>query len=191
MKSIKGSKTEKNILTAFIGESQARNKYTYFASIAKKEGYRQIASIFEETATHEKEHAKRLFKFLEGGDVEINAAFPTGPLGKTIDNLQMAADGEKYEHTTMYPGFARIAEEEGFNLIAVVFRSIANAETYHESRYLKLMNSIKNGSVFKRDGKVKWKCRNCGYIHEGSSPLDKCPACDHPREHFEVLSEML
>ena len=189
MKSIKGTKTEKNILTAFIGESQARNKYTYFSSIAAKEGYKQIAAIFEETANHEKEHAKRLFKFLEGGDVEITATFPAGTLGSTMENLKKAAGGEHYEYTTMYPEFAATAEQEGFKDIAVILKSIAVAERYHESRYLKLLKNLEEGKAFKSDGKVRWKCRNCGYIHEGTSALEKCPACDHPKDHFELLGD--
>ena len=187
MDSIKGTQTEKNILTAFIGESQARNKYTYFASKAKNEGYRQIAAIFEETANHEKEHAKRLFKLLEGGDVEIKAAFPAGVIGSTADNLKGAAGGENYEHTIMYPGFAKTADEEGFPTIAAIFRSIAIAEVYHEKRYLKLLKNVEENKVFSRDSKVVWRCGNCGYNHEGDSAPGKCPACDHSQEHFELL----
>lgn len=189
MKSLKGTKTEKNILTAFAGESQARNRYTYFASRAKKEGYVQISDIFTETADQEKEHAKRLFKFLEGGEVEINAAFPAGVIGDTIDNLQASAAGENYEHTTMYPEFAKIAEEEGFPEIAEVFRSIAVAEKQHEKRYLALAKNIEEGKVFKKGEPVVWRCKNCGYIHVGTEAPEKCPACAHPKAYFELLAE--
>lgn len=189
MKSIKGTQTEKNLLTAFAGESQARNRYTYFASQARKEGYEQIAAIFLETADNEKEHAKRLFKFLEGGEVEITGAFPAGVIGDTKENLKAAAAGENYEHTTMYPEFARTAEQEGFTEIAAVFRAIAVAEKQHEKRYLALLDNIEKGRVFKRDSVVKWKCRNCGYIHEGTEAPEKCPACAHPRAFFELLGE--
>ena len=189
MKSLKGSKTEKNLLTAFAGESQARNRYTYFASKAKKEGYEQISGIFAETADNEKEHAERLFKFLEGGEAEVAAAFPAGIIGKTADNLKAAAAGENYEHTTMYPEFTRVADEEGFNEIASVFTSIAVAEKQHEKRYLALAENIEKDRVFKRDKVVKWRCRNCGYIHEGTEPPDKCPACAHVKAYFELLGE--
>jgi rubrerythrin len=189
MKSLKGTKTEKNLLTAFAGESQARNRYTYFASKAKKEGFEQISGIFAETADNEKEHAERLFKFLEGGEAEVAAAFPAGVIGKTVDNLKAAAAGENHEHTTMYPEFAKIADEEGFNEIASVFRSIAVAEKQHEKRYLALAENIEKDRVFKRDKVVKWRCRNCGYIHEGTEPPDKCPACAHPKAYFELLGE--
>lgn len=189
MKSLKGTRTEKNLLTAFAGESQARNRYTYFASQAKKEGYEQISAIFTETADNEKEHAKRLFKFLEGGEVEIAAAFPAGKIGTTAENLRAAAAGENYEHTTMYPEFARIAEEEGFPEIAAVFRAIAVAEKQHEKRYLGLLKNIENGTVFKKPQKVVWKCRNCGYVHEGTEAPAQCPACAHPQAYFELLSE--
>ena len=189
MKSLKGTKTEKNLLTAFAGESQARNRYTYFASKAKKQGYEQISAIFSETADNEKEHAERIFKFLEGGEAEVAASFPAGLIGDTKDNLKAAASGENYEHTTMYPEFARIAEEEGFAEIAAVFRSIANAEKQHEKRYLGLMGNIEKGRVFKRERVVKWKCRNCGYIHEGTEPPDECPACAHPKAYYELLCE--
>ncbi len=188
MKSIKGTETEKNLLAAFTGESQARNRYTYFASQAVKDGYRQISRIFEETANHEKEHAKRLFKFLEGGEVEITAAFPAGTIGTTIDNLKKAADGENHEHSTMYPGFAEVADKEGFSDIAAVFRSIAVAEKYHEERYLALVENIENETVYKKEKSIKWKCSNCGYIHEGEKAPGKCPACNHAMEHFEVLA---
>ncbi len=189
MKILKGTKTEKNLLKAFAGESQARNRYTYFASQAKKDGYEQIAAIFIETADNEKEHAKRLFKFLEGGEVEITATFPAGVIGETKENLRAAAAGENYEHTKMYPEFARIAEEEGFHEIASVFRAIAVAERQHEKRYLALLDNIEKDRVFKRERVVRWKCRNCGYIHEGTEAPEKCPACAHPRAYFELLSE--
>jgi len=189
MKSLKGTKTEKNLLTAFAGESQARNRYTYFASKAKKQGYEQISAIFLETADNEKEHAERLFKFLEGGEAEIAASFPAGVIGETKDNLKEAAAGENYEHTTMYPEFAKTAEEEGFEEAAAVFRSIANAEKQHEKRYLGLMGNIQKGRVFKREKTVKWKCRNCGYIHEGPEAPNECPACAHPQAYYELLCE--
>jgi len=186
---VKGSRTEKNLLTAFAGESQARNRYTYFASKARKDGYVQIADIFLETADQEKEHAKRLFKYLEGGEVEITAAFPAGVIGATLDNLKEAAGGENHEQTSMYPGFAAIAEEEGFNEIAAVFRAIAVAEKNHEKRFDGLANNIENGTVFKKGEKVVWRCRNCGYIHEGTEAPGICPACAHPQAHFEQLAE--
>jgi rubrerythrin len=189
MSSLKGTQTEKNIVTAFAGESQARNRYTYFAGQAKKEGYVQIADIFQETADQEKEHAKRLFKFLEGGEVEITAAFPAGVIGSTIDNLKAGAAGENYEHTTMYPGFAKIAREEGFDAIAMVFEAIAVAEKQHEKRYNDLAANIKAGRVFKRDTAEVWRCRNCGYVHEGTDAPEMCPACSHPQAHFELLGE--
>lgn len=189
MKSLKGTKTEKNLLTAFAGESQARNRYTYWASVAKKEGYEQISAIFLDTAENEKEHAKRFFKFLEGGEVEIQAAYPAGVIGKTEENLKMAADGENYEHTKMYPEFAKIAEEEGFSEIAGVFRAIAVAEKGHEERYLKLLKNIKEDRVFKKDEVVKWRCRNCGYIYEGKEAPEVCPACAHPRAYYEIFVE--
>lgn len=187
--SLKGTKTEKNLLTAFAGESQARNRYTYFASQAKKDGYVQIQAIFEETANQEKEHAKRLFKFLEGGEVEIKASFPAGVIGSTIDNLKEAAGGENYEWTDMYPTFAKEAREEGFNEIADVFESIAVAEKQHEKRYLGLKANIEKGTVFKKDETVTWFCRNCGYVHEGKEAVDECPSCNHPQAHFEVVCE--
>jgi rubrerythrin len=183
---LKGSQTEKNLLAAFAGESQARNRYTYFASQAIKEGYVQIAAIFEETANQEKEHAKREFKFLEGGEVEITAAFPAGVIGTTLDNLKAAAAGEHYETTEMYPGFAEVAEKEGFFEIAAVFRSIAVAEKRHENRYLALAANITDGVVFKRDKPVRWVCRNCGYVHEGNEALEVCPACAHPQTYYEL-----
>ncbi len=189
MQSLKGTETEKNLLKAFAGESQARNRYTYFASKAKKEGYVQIAAIFEETANQEKEHAKRLFKYMEGGEVEITASFPAGVIGSTLENLKEAAAGENYEHTEMYPEFAKKAREEGFNEIACVFDAIAVAERFHEKRYKALAKNIEDGKVFKRDEPVKWRCRNCGYIHEGEEAPEKCPACAHPKSHFELLVE--
>jgi len=189
MKSVKGTRTEKNLLAAFAGESQARNRYTFFASKAKKEGYEQIAAIFTETADNEKEHAKRFFKFLEGGDVEFTASFPAGVIGSTVENLKAAADGENHEHTRLYPEFAQVAEEEGFAEIAAIFRLIARVETHHEKRYLKLLFNVENNMVFKREKSQQWKCRNCGYIHEGTEALSKCPSCDHPGAFFELMSE--
>jgi rubrerythrin len=189
MANLKGTQTEKNILAAFAGESQARNRYTYFASQAKKDGYVQISEIFSETANQEKEHAKRLFKLLEGGEVEVAAAFPAGVIGTTLDNLKEAAGGENYEYTEMYPGFAKIAVEEGFEEIAEIFKAIAVAEKQHEKRYLALAANIENGTVFKREQTVVWRCRNCGYLHEGNEAPDECPACVHPRAHFELLGE--
>ena len=189
MKSVKGTRTEKNLLTAFAGESQARNRYTYFASKAKKEGYEQIAYIFEETANQEKEHAKRFFNFLEGGEVEIVGAFPAGEVGTTLENLKAAADGEQYEHTSMYPGFAAIAREEGFAAIAAVIDAISVAEKQHEKRYRDLADNIEKARVFKREAPVVWRCRNCGYLHHGNEALDMCPACAHPKAHYELLGE--
>ena len=186
---IKGSRTEKNIATAFAGESQARNRYTYFAAKAKGEGYVQMADIFEETASQEREHAKRLFKFLEGGEVEITASFPAGVIGPTAENLKAAAAGENYEHTEMYPGFAAIAREEGFEDIARVFLAIAVAEKQHEKRYLDLLANIENNRVFRREEPVVWRCRNCGYLHTGDGAPDVCPACAHAKAHFEILGE--
>jgi rubrerythrin len=189
MSSLKGTQTEKNLLTAFAGESQARNRYTYFASQAKKEGFVQISSIFEETANQEKEHGKRLFKFLEGGEVEISAAFPAGIIGTTLENLKAAAAGERYEHVEMYPDFAKTADEEGFEEIASALRSIAVAEKQHEKRYNALAANIEAGRVFKREKEVVWRCRNCGYLHTGTEAPEECPACAHPRDHFELLGE--
>lgn len=189
MATLKGSKTEKNILTAFAGESQARNRYTYFAAQAKKEGYVQISAIFEETANHEKEHAKRLFKLLEGGAVEISGSFPAGRIGTTVENLVEAAAGENHENQVMYPEFAQIAREEGFAEIADIFMSIAAAEVFHEKRYRALKANIEAGRVFKREQGTAWKCRNCGYTHDGEAAPDRCPACDHPQAHFELLKE--
>lgn len=184
--SLKGTQTEKNLLTAFCGESQARNRYTYFAAQAKKEGYVQISTIFEETANHEQEHAKRLFKLLEGGEVEITASFPAGVIGTTAENLMEAAGGENYEHTTMYPEFSATALREGFAEIAAIFTSIAVAEKYHEHRYLALLENIKKKQVFSRAQPTVWRCRNCGYQHEGIEAPDTCPACNHPQAHFEI-----
>ena len=189
MADLKGTQTEKNLLAAFAGESQARNRYTYFASKAKKEGFVQIADIFTETADQEKEHAKRLFKLLEGGEIEITGAFPAGTIDSTTENLKASAAGENYEHTEMYPGFAKIAEEEGFSHIASVFRAIAVAEKQHEKRYLDLAANIDAGQVFKRDTQQVWRCRNCGYLYEGNEAPQVCPACDHPQAHFELLGE--
>jgi rubrerythrin len=188
-KTLKGTKTEKNLLAAFAGESQARNRYTFFASKAKKEGFEQIAAIFLETADNEKEHAKRFFNFLEGGDVEITASYPAGVIGTTKDNLKAAAEGENCEYTKLYPEFAATAKEEGFPEIATAFRSIATVEKHHEARYLKLLKQVEEGKVFKREKIVRWKCRNCGYIHEGKNPPGKCPACEHPESFFEVVEE--
>lgn len=186
---LKGTKTEKNLLTAFAGESQARNRYTFFASKARKEGYHQIAAIFEETAENEKEHAEREFKFLQGGEVEIQASFPAGIIGTTAENLRAAAAGENYEHTQMYPEFARIAREEGFEEIAKAFEAIAIAEKQHEKRFLALLKNVEEGKVFKKDAPVKWKCRKCGYIHEEVEPPEECPSCGHSREYYELLCE--
>jgi rubrerythrin len=183
---LKGSQTEKNLLAAFAGESQARNRYTYFAGQARKEGYIQISAIFEETANQEKEHAKREFKFLKGGEVEITASFPAGVIGNTVENLKAAAAGEHYETSEMYPEFAKVAEEEGFDEIAKVFRNIAVAEKYHEQRYLALAKNITNGTVFKREKPVRWVCRNCGYVHEGPEAPNVCPACAHPQSYYEL-----
>jgi rubrerythrin len=189
MTSIKATQTEKNLLTAFAGESQARNRYTFFASKAKKAGYEQISAIFIETADNEKEHAERLFKFLEGGEVEITGSFPAGIIGDTVSNLEAAADGENHEHKTMYPEFAEVAQEEGFPEIAEVFRNIAVAEKAHEERYRALIENIKNDTVFRRDTVVKWKCRNCGYIHEGTEAPEECPACAHEMAYFELWTK--
>ena len=183
---LKGSNTEKNLLGAFAGESQARNRYTYFAKQAKKDGFQQIGAIFEETANQEKEHAKRLFKFLEGGEVEVTAAFPAGLIGTTSENLKAAAAGEDYETSEMYPGFAVIAEEEGFSNIAAVFKSIAVAEARHRDRYLALDSNILSDKVFKRPEPQRWVCRNCGYVHEGTEAPTACAACAHPQDHFEI-----
>jgi rubrerythrin len=176
-------------MTAFAGESQARNRYTFYASQAKKEGYEQISAIFLETADNEKEHAKRIFKFLEGGEVKIEAAFPAGTIGSTVQNLDAAAKGENYEHTVMYPEFAMAAEEEGFREIAAVLRSIARVELNHDERYRALQANIEDNRVFIRDEKVTWHCRNCGFIHEGNSAPNVCPACGHPLAYFELYGK--
>lgn len=189
MKKLAGTETEKNLLAAFAGESQARNRYTYFASQAKKDGLVQIAAIFEETANQEKEHAKRFFKFLEGGDVMVTAGFPAGVIGGTLENLKAAAAGERHEHTDLYPGFAAVAEKEGFGDIAEVFRYVSVAEKQHEKRYLDLARNIETGKVFKRDKPVVWRCINCGYLHEGAEAPDSCPACAHPQAYYELLGE--
>ena len=189
MTQLKGSQTEKNILAAFVGESQARNRYTYFASKAKKEGYVQISAIFAETADQEKEHAKRLFKLLPGGEVEVCGAFPAGIVDSTLENLKASAAGENHEHTQMYPEFAAVAREEGFNEIAEIFLAIAVAEKQHEKRFLDLAGNITAGRVFQRDQEVVWRCRNCGYLHRGREAPEVCPACAHARAHFELLGE--
>ncbi len=188
-KSLKGTETEKNLLTAFAGESQARNRYTYFAGVARKEGLVQISEIFEETANQEREHAKRFFKFLEGGEVEISWAFPAGVIGTTLENLRAAAGGEHYEWTDMYPGFAKTAREEGFEEVAKAFEAIMVAEKQHEKRYRELADNLEAGRVFKRNGKVVWRCMNCGYLHEAEEAPKECPACLHPQAHFELLGE--
>jgi rubrerythrin len=189
MKSIKGSETEKNLLKAFAGESQARNRYTYFASVAKKEGYEQISAIFLETAENEREHAKVFFKYLQGGEVQITAGYPAGKIGTTAENLLAAADGEKAEWGSIYPSFEKIARQEGFPEIASSFKEIAEVEEKHEKRYRKLLDNVKNKNVFKKDKVVKWKCRNCGYVHEGKEAPDVCPACKHAQSYYEVLEE--
>ncbi len=189
MASIKGTETEKNLLKSFAGESQARNRYNYFASIAKKEGYVQISHIFEETANHEKEHAKRFFKFLEGGDLEITAMYPAGKMGTTTENLLAAAMGEEEEHSDLYPKFADVAEKEGFPAIAEAWRAISISEKQHEKRFRDLLANIENGRVFERGQDVVWRCRNCGYLHVGAAAPEECPACIHPQAHFELLGE--
>ena len=189
MTSLKKTQTEKNLLTAFVGESQARNRYTFFASAAKKEGFVQISEIFTETANQEKEHAKRLFKFLEGGEVEITGSFPAGIIGTTLENLKEAAAGEEYEWTKMYPDFAATARTENFDAIATVFEMIAVAEKQHGKRYADLAANIEKGTVFKKEQSTTWRCRNCGYVHEGTEAVKTCPACDHPQAHFELLAE--
>ena len=186
---LKGSRTQKNLMAAFAGESQARNRYTYFAGQAGKDGYVQISAIFEETANQEKEHAKRLFKFMTGGEAEITGAFPFGTIADTADNLKAAAAGENHEWTTMYPEFAKIARQEGFDEIADAMEGIAVAEKQHEKRYLALAKNIGEGTVFKKDSPVVWRCRNCGYLHESPEAPDLCPACNHPQAHFELLGE--
>jgi rubrerythrin len=189
MKSIKGTMTEKNLLTAFAGESQARNRYTFFASVAKKAGFEQISAVFLETADNEREHAKRFFKLLEGGDVEITATYPSGIIGDTPQNLKAAADGEKLEWTKLYKDSEKTASDEGFPEVAKQFKEIAEVEEQHEKRYRKLLQRVKDNTVFKRDTEVKWHCRNCGYVHVGKEAPEKCPACDHPRAYYEVLCE--
>jgi len=186
MESLKGTKTEQNLLKAFAGESQARMRYDYFAKQAKKEGLEQIAAIFTETAENEKEHAKRFFKFLEGNMVEITATYPAGKIGTTMENLKASADGENEEWTELYPEFARIAEEEGFKEVATAFKLIAKVEEAHEARYRKLYTNLEEGHVFERNGKIIWKCRNCGYIHESTKAPQTCPACLHPQSYFEI-----
>ncbi len=186
MNSLKGTKTEQNLLKAFAGESQARMRYDYFSKQAKKDGLEQISAIFAETALNEKEHAKRFFKFLEGGMVEITAAYPAGVIGTTLENLKAAADGENEEWTELYPMFADIAEEEGFKEVAVAFRMIAKVEKAHEERYRKLYQNLQEGKVFEREGVLVWKCRNCGYLHEGKKAPKTCPACLHPQSYFEI-----
>jgi len=186
---VKGTRTEKNLLTAFAGESQARNRYTFFSSQARKEGYIQIADIFEETANQEKEHAKRFFSFLEGGDVEITAAYPAGVTGTTAENLKAAADGEKAEWTLIYQEFARVAKQEGLNAVAALFEFISVAEKQHERRYRGLLANLEKATVFKKDKPVTWRCRNCGYVHTGPEAPQTCPACAHPQAYYEVLAE--
>lgn len=188
-RSIKGTQTEKNLLIAFAGESQARNRYSYYSGVAKKEGLVQISAIFEETANQEKEHAKRFFKFLEGGDVEITESFPAGIIGTTLENLRAAAAGEEHEWKELYPAFAQVARDEGFTNIAEVFDAVSVAEKQHEKRYRDLAENLEAGRVFRRNGRVVWRCRNCGYLHEGEEAPHLCPACIHPQAHFELLGE--
>jgi rubrerythrin len=189
MKSLKGSRTEKNLLKAFAGESQARNRYAYFAGAAKKEGFEQISAIFLETAENEKEHAKIFFKFLEGGDVEITASYPAGTVGDTKANLQAAAAGEKMEWTTIYADFAKVARDEGYPEVAVAFEMVAKVEKNHEARYRKLAENVEKGGVFKSNARLKWHCRNCGHVHEGPNAPEKCPVCSHPQAYFEIYAE--
>jgi rubrerythrin len=189
MTKLKGSKTEKNLLKAFAGESQARNRYTYFASAAKREGYEQISGIFLETAENEKEHAKIFFKFLEGGEVEITAAYPAGKIGNTADNLLAAAEGEKMEYSSLYPQFEKTAKEEGFPDVATAFKEIGDVEEQHEKRYRKLLENVKTNCVYKKNKSMKWKCRNCGYVHEGTEAPKQCPACKHPQSYYELQAE--
>lgn len=189
MASLKGTKTEQNLLKAFAGESQARNRYTFFASVARKDGYEQIAGIFEETARNEQEHAKVFFKHLEGGDVEITATYPAGRIGSTAENLAAAAAGEKMEWGTIYPDFAQVASQEGFVDVADSFTEIGKVEAHHEDRYNRLLANVQSGSVFKKAAPVKWVCRNCGYVFEGAQAPDLCPACKHPQSFYEVLSD--
>lgn len=189
MANLKGSRTEKNLLKSFAGESQARNRYSYFAGQAKKEGFVQISQIFEATAEQERQHAKRYFSFLEGGDLEITASYPAGKIGTTLENLKEAAGGEHMEWETLYPSFAKVAEEEGFTEVASAFRNISKAEKYHEERYLALLKNVGAGTVFEKDAPVAWICSKCGFIHTSKTPPPKCPACHHPKEYFMVLSE--
>lgn len=189
MPTLKGTKTEQNLLKSFAGECQARTRYDFFASVAKKEGLEQISAMFAETALNEKEHAKRFFKFLEGGAVEITAGYPAGKIGNTLENLKASADGENEEWTKLYPEFAKVAEEEGFTEIAVAYRAIAQVEQAHENRYRKLHDNLEAGKVFVKDGKMIWKCRNCGYLHEGDKAPDVCPSCLHPQAYFELWCE--
>jgi rubrerythrin len=189
MPSIKGTTTEKNLMTAFAGESQARNRYTYFAGQARKDGFVQIADIFEETAHQEKEHAKRFFSHLEGGETEIVAAFPSGVIGSTLENLKASAAGEHHEHTQMYPDMAKVARAEGFEVIAKLFEAVSVAEKQHEKRFVDLARNVETNHVFKKDSPVVWRCRNCGYLFEGPEAPAACPACAHPKAHFEVLGE--
>ena len=189
MASIKGTQTEKNVLAAFAGESQARNRYTFAASVARKEGYEQIAAVFAETADNEKEHAEMFFKLLEGGEVEISASYPAGVIGDTAANLEAAADGERLEWTTLYKNSAQTARDEGLNQVAVVFTEIAEVEEQHEKRYRKLLQNVREGKVFERDVVVRWRCRNCGYVHEGKSAPQVCPACQHAQAYYELLAE--
>ena len=189
MAELKGTQTEKNLLTAFAGESQARNRYTYAAKIADKEGFVQIGHLFIRTAEQERVHAKTLFKLLEGGEVEITAAFPAGVLGSTLENLEAAAGGEEHEYMDMYPSFAKTAEEEGFPLIAAVFRAIAKAEQQHAKQYRALISNLQENKVFRKDAPVRWQCTKCGYVHEGAEAPQKCPACAHPQGYFELLAE--
>jgi rubrerythrin len=189
MKSMKGTQTEKNLLAAFAGESQARNRYTFFASKAKKEGYEQIAAIFQETADNEKEHAEVFFKHLQGGPATITAEYPAGVIGTTAENLLEAAEGEKMEWGTLYPDFAETAEKEGFPEVCRSFKKIGEVEAYHETRYRRLLDNVKNNKVFKKDKTVKWKCRNCGYVHEGTDAPKSCPACQHPQSYYEIWTD--
>ncbi|MCU0722344.1 MAG: rubrerythrin family protein [Planctomycetes bacterium] len=186
---LKGSKTEKNLMASFAGESQARNRYAFFASAARKEGYEQIAQIFDETSNQEKEHAKRFFKFLEGGECEITASFPAGKIGTALENLEASAAGERHEQTVLYPGNANVARQEGFEAAAKVWDAISVAERNHERRYAALAENLKKGTAFKKEKKVKWRCLNCGFVHEGKEPPEQCPACAHPKAYFEVLGE--
>lgn len=189
MATIKGTQTEKNLLMAFAGESQARNRYTFFASAARKAGFEQIAAIFIETAENEREHAKVFFQFLEGGDVEITAAFPAGVIADTAANLEAAADGEHHEWAVLYPRFAEVARQEGFEAIATAFTEIAEVEEQHERRYRALLKNVREGKVFRRDTVVRWRCRNCGYVHEGKEAPEVCPACRHPQAYYELAAE--